>query len=147
MSANVVLAASGPSYPSYGGTSPGDDFGYGGGYDPYGSDYGYGEEQPVDGLELGLLIGGGTATAAGIGVGGHAIWARTHVAERQQRLADAQAGLAGANAHEAAMNERSPPTRSTRPRARARTTRSPGHRDDSTRRPATRSPRKARAPT
>ncbi|MCW2920733.1 MAG: hypothetical protein JWL76_607 [Thermoleophilia bacterium] len=56
-----------------------------------------------DNLTTGLLIGGGTATAAGVGVGGHAIWARTHVADRQQRLADANASLVGANQHETEM--------------------------------------------
>lgn len=57
----------------------------------------------ADGLDLGLMVGGGVATATGVGVGGHAIWARTHIADRQQRLADAQAGLVGANEHETAM--------------------------------------------
>jgi hypothetical protein len=94
-------------YGSSGGTSPGDDYGSGGGYDPYDRDYSYDyrQEETADPLMVGLLLGGGIAMTTGIGVGGHAIWARTHIAERQGRVAEANAGLDAATAHETSMTE------------------------------------------
>jgi hypothetical protein len=100
---NGVQSSGGVTYASSGGSSPGHDS-YGGGYDPY-SGGSSGPDEPLDALKVDLMIGGGIATAAGVGVGGHAAWARTHIPERQTRVAEAQAQLLEAYAHESAMRE------------------------------------------
>lgn len=81
-----------------GGSSPGD---YSNGRYSYRGSYGS-QQEPANPLSNGLLIGGGSAAAVGTAFGGHALWARSRVAERGHRVAAAETALASANQHETA---------------------------------------------